>query len=153
MSDFVYCAPHAYLLTPFSSLGLVTEGNASIAFVRRLGLAKANEALIISKRITCAELVQTGFVNKVIEDAGNERDEGFSDRFLAKVMEEVNERLGSHLNGESLIKIKELIQKPYRAAMDQQGVDEVMGGLQRFLKGVPQEEFRRLASGEKKHKL
>jgi len=153
MSDFVYCAPHAYLLTPFSSLGLVTEGNASIAFVRRLGLAKANEALIMSKRITCAELVQTGFVNKVIEDAGNERDEGFSDRFLAKVMEEVDERLGSHLNGESLIKIKELIQKPYRAAMDQQGVDEVMGGLQRFLKGVPQEEFRRLASGEKKHKL
>jgi len=107
----------------------------------------------MSKRITCAELVQTGFVNKVIEDAGNERDEGFSDRFLAKVMEEVDERLGSHLNGESLIKIKELIQKPYRAAMDQQGVDEVMGGLQRFLKGVPQEEFRRLASGEKKHKL
>lgn len=122
--------------------------------MRRLGLAKANEALIMSKRITCAELVATGFVNKVIEGAGNERDEGYSERFLALVMQEVEERLlGGHLNGESLVQIKELIQRPYRDAMERQNVSEVMGGLQRFLKGVPQEEFRRLASGEKKHKL
>src|SRR5688572_32178650 len=25
-ADFVYCAPHTFLLTPFSSLGLVAEG-------------------------------------------------------------------------------------------------------------------------------
>jgi peroxisomal 3,2-trans-enoyl-CoA isomerase len=29
----------------------------------------------------------------------------------------------------------------------------VFGGLARFLKGVPQEDFRKVASGEKKHKL
>ncbi|KAI4958736.1 hypothetical protein J4E86_004341 [Alternaria arbusti] len=152
-SDFVYAAPHAFLLTPFSSLGLVAEGNASIGFVRRLGISKANEALIMSKRITCDELVATGFVNKVINAGVDVKDESYSDRFLGEVRKEVEERLGDHLNSESLVLIKELIQKPYREALDRQGVEEVMGGLQRFLKGVPQKEFARLASGEKKHKL
>jgi peroxisomal 3,2-trans-enoyl-CoA isomerase len=152
-SDFIYAAPHAFLLTPFSSLGLVAEGNASIGFVRRLGISKANEALIMSKRITCDELVATGFVNKVIEAGVDVKDEKYSERFLGEVRKEVEERLGDHLNSESLVLIKELIQKPYREALDRQGVEEVMGGLQRFLKGVPQKEFARLASGEKKHKL
>jgi len=147
-SDFIYAAPHAFLLTPFSSLGLVAEGNASIGFVRRLGISKANEALIMSKRITCEELVHTGFVNKVI-DVGSKD----SPKFLEAVLKEVDDRLGSHLNSESLLQIKALIRKPEMDALDKQGVTEVFAGLQRFLKGVPQEEFRKIASGEKKHKL
>ena len=103
----------------------------------------------MSKRITCDELVQTGFVNKVIDVGGKDQ----SEEFLGAVLEEVDDRLGSHLNGESLIKIKELIQKPMRGKLDRQGVEEVFAGMERFLKGVPQEEFRKIASGEKKHKL
>jgi peroxisomal 3,2-trans-enoyl-CoA isomerase len=127
----------------------VTEGNASIGFVQRLGISKANEALIMSKRITCEELVQTGFVNKVIDVGGKDA----SEKFLGEVLREVDDRLGDHLNGESLVKIKELIQKPMREKLDRQGVEEVFAGMKRFLKGVPQEEFRKIASGEKKHKL
>jgi peroxisomal 3,2-trans-enoyl-CoA isomerase len=130
----------------------VTEGNSSIGFVRRLGISKANEALIMSKKITCEELVATGFVNAVF-DAGDVKEEGFSDRFLKRVLEEVNDRLGDHLNAESLVRIKALIQGPGRKELDRQGVEEVMGGLERFVSGVPQEEFRKIASGEKKHKL
>jgi peroxisomal 3,2-trans-enoyl-CoA isomerase len=103
----------------------------------------------MSKRITCPELVATGFVNKVF-DVGSKDD---SDKFLELVLEEVGERLGDHLNGESLVKIKELIGKPMREKLDRQGVEEVMAGMGRFLKGVPQEEFRKVASGKKKHKL
>jgi peroxisomal 3,2-trans-enoyl-CoA isomerase len=136
-------------LTPFSSLGLVTEGNASIGFVQRLGISKANEALIMSKRITCEELVSTGFVNKVF-DVGSKED---SDKFLGEVLREVDERLGTHLNSESLVKIKELIQGPMREKLDRQGVEEVFAGMKRFMKGVPQEEFGKIARGEKKHKL
>jgi peroxisomal 3,2-trans-enoyl-CoA isomerase len=148
-SDFVYAAPHAFLLTPFSSLGLVSEGNASIGFVRRLGISKANEALIMSKRIGIEDLVQTGFVNKVVDVGGKDKSEAF----LGEVLKEVDDRLGAHLNRESLVKIKALIRKPEIETLDRQGVHEVFAGLDRFLKGVPQEEFRKIASGEKKHKL
>lgn len=150
-ADFIYAAPHAFLLTPFSSLGLVAEGGASRAFVERLGIAKANEALIMSKRITCDELVTTGFVNKVLSAPSGDKND--SAGFLKVVLGEVEERLGTHLNQSSLLKIKELVRRPERELLDRQNGLEAFMGLERFMMGVPQEEFRKLASGEKKHKL
>lgn len=147
-SDFVYCTPSTFLLTPFTSLGLVAEGGSSHAFVQRLGISKANEALIMSKRITSDELLATGFVNKVFPIKKGEEE-----KFLPEVLKEVNERLGDHLNNESLIKVKGLVRKPEKEHMDGQVVAEVLAGLERFASGVPQEEFRKIASGQKKHKL
>ncbi|EPS28611.1 hypothetical protein PDE_03557 [Penicillium oxalicum 114-2] len=150
-ADFIYAAPHVFILTPFSSLGLVAEGGASRAFVERLGIAKANEALIMSKRIPCDELVAAGFVNKVIE--ADSKDQKDSDGFLKNVLAEVEDHLGTHLNQSSLLKIKELVRRPEREILDRQNGLEAFMGLERFMMGVPQEEFRKLASGEKKHKL
>lgn len=150
-ADFIYAAPHTFILTPFSSLGLVAEGGASRAFVERLGIAKANEALIMSKRITCDELVAAGFVNKVFTPPSGKKED--SDGFLKLVLEEVEERLGTHLNQSSLLKIKELVRRPERELLDRQNGLEAFMGLERFMSGFPQEEFRKLASGEKKHKL
>lgn len=150
-ADFIYAAPHTFLLTPFSSLGLVAEGGASRAFVERLGIAKANEALLMSKRIPIEDLVSTGFVNKVLQAPSGKKDD--SEGFLKVVLHEVEERLGTHLNQSSLLKIKELVRRPEREILDRQNGLEAFMGLERFLSGVPQEEFRKLASGEKKHKL
>ena len=102
----------------------------------------------MSKRITSAEMLRTGFANQMFE-TGKDDDE----KFLALVLKEVEERFGAHLNSDSLLKVKALIRKPERAAMDAQGVAEVLAGLERFAAGVPQEEFRKIASGEKRHKL
>lgn len=151
-SDFIYCAPHAFLLTPFSSLGLVAEGGASIGFVERLGISKANEALIMSKRISAEEMAHVNFVNRIV-DVGDPKAEDFSDKFLKEVLKEIDERLGDHLNADSLVKTKELIRRPMREKIDAQGLAEVLGGMERFMTGAPQEEFRKVASGEKKHKL
>jgi peroxisomal 3,2-trans-enoyl-CoA isomerase len=148
LSDFIYCVPHTFLLTPFSSIGLVAEGLASRAFVQRLGISKANEALIMSKRITAEELLHVGFVNKIFDCK-----KGEDEKFRSLVFQEIEERLGSHLVSDSLTKIKALIRKPDRDVMDAQGVAEVFGGLDRFMAGIPQEQFRKLASGEKRHKL
>lgn len=35
--DLVYCFPEFWLLTPFTSLGLVAEGLASVTFVKKVG--------------------------------------------------------------------------------------------------------------------
>ena len=147
-SDFIYAAPHAFLLTPFTSLGLVAEGGSSTAFVQRLGISKANEALIMSKRITAEEMLQVGFVNKIFPTGTNEQE-----KFFDEVLREVNDRLGDHLNSESLLRVKALIRKPEREILGGQTVAEVFGGLERFAAGIPQEEFKKLASGEKRHKL
>lgn len=147
--DFIYATPHAYFLTPFSSLGLVAEGGASYGIVQRMGIATANEALLQSRKILCDKLVHVGFVNKVFKG----KDEKDSDGFLAQVLEELDDKLGSHLNKDSLFGIKKLIRAPYEEALEAQGVREVMAGMQVFVNGIPQEEFRKIASGEKRHKL
>jgi Delta3-Delta2-enoyl-CoA isomerase len=147
-ADFVYCTPQTFLLTPFSSLGLVTEGLASRALVQRLGISKANEALIMSKRITAEELLQTGFVNRIFKV---EKDEDA--KFLQLVLKEVDERLGEHLIGSSLTGIKALIRRPEMDTMDKLNVHEVFAGLERFTQNIPQQEFMKIATGQKRHKL
>lgn len=147
-ADFIYCAPHTFLLTPFSSLGLVAEGGASRALVARLGPARANEALIMSKRITAVELERCGYANAIFDVA-----KGEDAKFRDLVLKEVDDRLGEHLIGDSLTGIKKLIRRPDMDVLDGQNVHEVFAGLDRFVKGIPQEEFRKIASGEKRHKL
>ncbi|KAB5515444.1 enoyl-CoA hydratase/isomerase [Coniochaeta sp. 2T2.1] len=147
-ADFIYCAPHAFLLTPFSSLGLVAEGGASRGLVTRLGVSKANEALIMSRKIGVEDLVSTGFVNKVFEV-----EKGDDVKFRDLVLREIDETLGEHLIGDSLIGIKALIRKPERDVLDAQNVAEVFAGHARFMTGSPQEEFIKIASGQKRHKL
>ncbi|KAK7923314.1 isomerase protein [Apiospora marii] len=150
-ADFVYCVPSTFLLTPFSSLGLVAEGGASRALVARLGQSKANEALLMSRRIPSDELLQTGFVNKIFTDVGV--GEGADAKFRAAALREIDDRLGAHLVGDSLTGIKALIRKPETEILDRQNVAEVFAGLDRFMTGIPQAEFAKLASGEKRHKL
>ena len=153
-ADFIYCVPQTFLLTPFSSLGLVAEGGASRTLVTRLGLAKANEALIMSRRIPAEELKASGFVNEIFDVGGGGTSTGNNDdRFRERVLREVDDRLGEHLIGESLTGIKKLIRDPERDILAKTNVNEVFAGLERFMKGVPQEEFRKIASGEKRHKL
>ena len=94
------------------------------------------------------ELVNVGFVNKVIDAKKKSNGD-----FMTEVLREVDERLGDHLNSDSVLKVKALIRKPDRERLDAMTLAEVFGGLERFVDGVPQEEFRKVASGEKKHKL
>ncbi|KAG4025687.1 hypothetical protein MFRU_052g00080 [Monilinia fructicola] len=101
----------------------------------------------MSKRISAEELLQVGFVNKVFDV-----QKGEEEKFKSLVFEEIDARLGRHLIGDSLIKIKALIRKSDRDVLNA-AVAEVFGGLERFAAGIPQEGFRRIASGEKKHKL
>ncbi|KAK7415091.1 dodecenoyl-CoA isomerase [Neonectria punicea] len=147
-ADFIYAAPHTFLLTPFSALGLVAEGGSSRALVTRLGIAKANEALIMSRRLSAEELERCGFVNAIFDVA-----KGEDAKFRELVMKEVDERLGEHLIGESLTGIKKLIRRPEMNIMHTQNVHEVFAGVERFMKGVPQEEFYKIATGAKRHKL
>lgn len=147
--DFIYAAPHTYFLTPFSSLGLVAEGGASYGLVQRMGISTANEALLMSRKIPIEKLVHCGFVNKTFKGA----DEKDSDGFLRQVLAELDDKLGSHLNPESLLGIKKLVRAPFEEAIEAQGTREVVAGMDMFVRGYPQEEFRKLASGEKRHKL
>lgn len=144
-ADFIYCVPKTYLLTPFASLGLISEGVSSIAFVERMGVSKANEALITGKRLQSRELLEAGFVNKILDWT--------DDNFRSAVLREVKERFHDGLNVSSVLQIKQMIRQRSRRELDAQSVDEVFGALDRNVRGIPQQEFERLRKAQKKHKL
>ncbi|KAF3906044.1 hypothetical protein ABW21_db0206612 [Orbilia brochopaga] len=146
MCDLVYATPATFLLTPFSSLGLVAEGGASYTFTRRMGYGLASEALLASKRITADRLLAAGFINKLFE----EKD---ADAFNEAVLKHVRNELGEHLNQDSILLIKKLVRDAYMKGFEEANVLEVAGGVDRFMKGIPQAEFGKLASGAKRHKL
>lgn len=45
--DFIFSVDDAYFLTPFSAISLVCEGGSSQSLVQRMGLAKANECVLL----------------------------------------------------------------------------------------------------------
>ncbi|GKZ61463.1 hypothetical protein AnigIFM50267_007427 [Aspergillus niger] len=150
-ADFIYAAPHTFLLTPFSSLGVAAEGAASRSFVQRLGMSKANEALIMSKRISCEELVACGFVNGVVTSPSGKPDDSVG--FLKQVLDEVHRRFDSLAARSCVVGIKDLIRKPERMINVQQNCLEVFAGLDMVATGVPEQHVQTLVEGQKKHKL
>lgn len=94
-------------------------------------MAKAHEALILSKRIPAADLVACGFVNKVFPE------EGFHER----VLEFVNDAMGDHLVHGSMLGVKKLMRDSMRKDFESASVREAFAGVERFLTGIPQEEF------------
>ena len=111
-------------------------------FVEKLGWGKAGEALILGRRVGVGELLG-GLVTKVL-DGG----EGFLERVLGEVREGFE-----GVNLESAVRVKALMKEGGSGGMDAVGAREVMGGLERFVEGVPQREFKRVAEGKRRHKL
>lgn len=119
-SDFIYAMPHTYLLAPFTTIGIAAEGGASATFIQRLGFAKAAEALLMSKRITCAELQSCGFVNEVFD---TDKDTG---RFLERVFQELDKRLHKSLDARSVLRIKSLMRQPSIPLVASQTIAEAL---------------------------
>lgn len=142
-SDFIFSVPTAFIMTPFSSLGLVTEGGASYGFVQRMGIAKANVALIQSLRIPADELLAVGFITKIFPP----------EAFLEDVLREIDDTMGAHLVSSSMLRIKSLIRHRQQREMDEQNVVELFEGLDRQVQGIPQREFEKVRTGAKRHKL
>jgi len=145
-ADFIYAVPHAYLLTPFGSLGLVSEGGASTSFVRRMGLSLANEALLKGRKITATELKAVGFVNNLV----SAKDEN---EFRVSVLGDIKATFGQHLVASSVLETKRIMRRPIVREQETQALDELFTGVNRFAAGIPQAEMMKIMTGEKKHKL
>jgi len=94
-------------------------------------MAKAHEALILSKRIPAADLAACGFVNKVFPDEG----------FRERVLEFVNDAMGDHLVHGSMLGVKNLMRDGMRKDFESATLREAFAGVETFLSGIPVEEF------------
>lgn len=145
--DFIYSVPDAWLSCPFSFLGIVAEGGASVSFVNRMGLSMAKEVLIWGKKKTAEELLQTGFINKI-----------FPAQSPAQFHETIRREILTELNGldpTAILAMKSLIQAGLNEKNNMDGVNlrESYAQAARFASGIPATQFARIAMKEIKHKL
>lgn len=127
---------------------MIAEGGASVGFARRMGISKANEALLTSRKVPAADLLACGFVNQIFECSQHE-----DAKFRALVLDHIGDIMGEHLVSSSLIETKALIAAPMRRDIDSSVVAELFGGLRRTVAGIPQKEFEKIRTGAKRHKL
>lgn len=123
--DFIYAVENAYLLTPFTSLALVAEGGSSYTFVQRMGIAKANDALLLSKKLSAQDLLAQGFFNKLFPQQPDST-------FHASVLTYIHERFGP-LYKESLLQTKKLIRDATRRDVERAITNEFLGAIERFV--------------------
>jgi peroxisomal 3,2-trans-enoyl-CoA isomerase len=113
-----------------------------------MGIGKANEALLTSRKIPATDLLTCGFVNKIFQCDKHE-----DAKFRTLVLDYVDDIMGNHLVASSLTETKSLIAGPMRREIDASMVAELFGGLRRTVAGIPQREFEKLRNGAKRHKL
>ena len=63
--DFLYAVERATFHTPFMQLGQGPEGMSSFIFPSRMGLPRANEILILGKKLTAQEAKSANLLNEV----------------------------------------------------------------------------------------
>lgn len=64
--DLVFCSKEASFWAPFARLALVPEFASSISLRHCMGLSKANELLLLGKRLTAKEMVEWNIASRVV---------------------------------------------------------------------------------------
>jgi methylglutaconyl-CoA hydratase len=83
--DLRVAAPHALLGLPETSLGIIPAAGGSQRLPRLVGLAKAMELVLLGTRLTAAEALALGLVNRVAVEGTNVVDDTLA--WLAPVLE------------------------------------------------------------------
>ncbi|KAH0830530.1 ClpP/crotonase-like domain-containing protein [Lanmaoa asiatica] len=145
--DFIYALPEAWLYVGFPFLGIVIEGGASVNFINRMGLARANEVLMFNKKKNAQELLECGFVNKIFPSQSTES-------FHAAVREHLLGELDGLVHS-SVLTIKALLKAGLSEKNDPDAVNlrESYAQAERFVTGIPTIRFGMISRKEIKHKL
>src|SRR3954454_14980006 len=83
-ADLVLAAESAYFLLAFVNIGLVPDGGSSLFVPARVGFARAAEMAMLGERVTAAEALEWGLVNRVVPDDELEEAAGALLRRLAE---------------------------------------------------------------------
>jgi 2-(1,2-epoxy-1,2-dihydrophenyl)acetyl-CoA isomerase len=68
-ADLIVAAESAYLLLAFVNIGLVPDGGSSLFVPTRVGLARAAEMAMLGERVSAAQALEWGLINRVVPDA------------------------------------------------------------------------------------
>ena len=98
--DLVYCTDRAWFWVPFTRIALVPEFCSSVTFVEAMGLGRANELLLLGKKIGPKRAVSVRIVCDIIEDCDESGDAFSRNSIGSRVCKDLDESLLQIYNGD-----------------------------------------------------
>ncbi|KAG0768402.1 hypothetical protein G6F66_002356 [Rhizopus arrhizus] len=130
LCDIVYSVPGATFNTPFMKFAFCAEGCSSVLFPRIMGISKANEMLLMGRTFTAEELVQCGFISRLLpadnfhEQVLNIAEE--SAKFSTDALK-VSKKLIRDVDRQQLLKINEIeMEKLTERMKSKDSIDKIM---------------------------
>jgi 2-(1,2-epoxy-1,2-dihydrophenyl)acetyl-CoA isomerase len=68
-ADLILATESAYFMLAFVNIGLVPDGGSSVFVPSRVGFARAAEMAMLGERVTAAQALEWGLINRVVPDA------------------------------------------------------------------------------------
>lgn len=145
LCDIVYSMnDKVYLLFPFASLGLVTEGATSVTLPLKLGTSWTFESLMFSEPIRFDKLDGT----IVTKNYNMDNAETFNETVLKDLKSKAK-----NLYLPTLPAIKKLLRENYAKDLSRANSVEVNDAIKYWVKGIPQRSFKQLSQKQRRHKL
>jgi 2-(1,2-epoxy-1,2-dihydrophenyl)acetyl-CoA isomerase len=67
-ADLIVAGESAYFMLAFVNIGLVPDGGSSVFVPSRIGFARAAEMAMLGERVTAAQALDWGLINRVVAD-------------------------------------------------------------------------------------
>jgi enoyl-CoA hydratase/carnithine racemase len=104
--DLVYCTENATFWTPFSRIAIVPEFSSSVTFVEAMGVARANNLLLMGKQINANEALSDKLVTEIVRNC-IQNGNPFDERSIGyKVCNDLDNQLLSLTHGDKTAKVR-----------------------------------------------
>lgn len=151
--DLVYFTEQAFFWAPFTRLALVPELTSSATFLETMGLSKANELLLLGKRINAQKALEWGICSQVLSDCDKSGNPFHANSLASRMSQELDKRLLSLPNGAQTAQVFcELVKGGRRSRMHQVLLRELAVLDQRFQNGEVWEAAKQLSIGKSTNK-
>ena len=135
--DLVLAAQSAYFLLAFVNIGLVPDGGSSLFVPTRVGMARAAEMAMLGERVSAAQALDWGLVNRVFTDEDFARESAALTARLAAGPTRsyaANKRL---LNAQLYSNMAEQLELEATLQQEMAGSDDFVEGVSAFLTKRP----------------
>jgi enoyl-CoA hydratase/carnithine racemase len=151
--DIVHCSATASLWAPFTRLALVPELCSSVTFLETMGLSKANELLLLGKRIDANKALNWNLCSEVVTDCDASGDPFHTNSLASRMCKEIDHRLLSLPLGDTTADVfVSFIKGARRQRMEQVCRTELLKLDERFDTGQVQQAASHIQIGSKKSK-
>jgi 2-(1,2-epoxy-1,2-dihydrophenyl)acetyl-CoA isomerase len=135
--DLIVAAENAYFLLAFVNIGLVPDGGSTLFLPTRVGMARATELAMLGERLSAAQALDWGLINRVVPDESLRQEVATLAARMADGPTRSYAGAKRLLNNWLYARMDEQLELEARAQQDMAGSEDFVEGTMAFLEKRP----------------